>query len=69
MVIEVLNFLGVPNRDSFFEKNLDASQILTEAGSSALLDHFAKYAEPLSLHLNHLAMKSPERRSSVPRAD
>jgi hypothetical protein len=59
MVIEVLNYLGVPNHDGFFEKNLDATEILTEGWQQRALDHFrSRYAEPLILfYLNHLAME------------
>src|ERR1700744_5618127 len=30
MIAAVLNFLGVPNQEGFFEKDLDAKQYLTE---------------------------------------
>ncbi len=57
MVIEILDFLGVPHHDGFFEKDLDAKEILTEGWQQKAFEHFReKYAEPvLVFYLNHLS--------------
>lgn len=57
MIVEVLNFLGIPNQDGFFEKNLDASKHLTEGWQERVWEQFrGAYPEPvLRLYINHLA--------------
>lgn len=57
MIIEVLDFLGVPHHDGFFEKDLDASQILQGDWQQRAFEHFrGRYPEPLLIfYLNHLA--------------
>ncbi len=57
MIAAVLDFLGMPNQDGFFEKNLDASPYLTEGWQQRVYDKFrGAYPEPvLLLHINHLA--------------
>lgn len=59
MIIEVLDFLGVPHRDGFFEKDLDASQLLTEGWRQRAYERFrGRYSEAaLVFYLNHLAME------------
>jgi hypothetical protein len=57
MIVDVLNFLGIPNQDGFFDKNLEASKYLTEGWTQRVWDEFrSKYPEPvLRLYINHLA--------------
>lgn len=57
MVQAVLDFLGVPNRDGFFEKHLDASPYLTEGWRERVWEHFrGRFSEPLlRFYINHLA--------------
>ncbi|MGE5568068.1 MAG: hypothetical protein ACM3S5_03430 [Rhodospirillales bacterium] len=65
MIRAVLDFLGIPNQDGFFDKNLDAEQYLTEGWQERVYQEFrGKYSEPvLRLYINHLAWelsKTPE---------
>ncbi len=57
MLIEILDFLGVPHQDGFFEKDLDASEILTGDWQERAYDQFReKHPEPAVLfYVNHLA--------------
>ncbi|HOK46111.1 MAG TPA: hypothetical protein PLA43_13515 [Bryobacteraceae bacterium] len=57
MIREVLDFLGIPNQDGFFDKNLDADKYLTEGWQERVYQEFrGKYSEPvLRLYINHLA--------------
>ncbi|HWR54713.1 MAG TPA: hypothetical protein VN428_26635 [Bryobacteraceae bacterium] len=57
MIVDVLNFLGIPNQDGFFDKNLEASKYLTDGWPQRVWDEFhTKYPEPvLRLYINHLA--------------
>jgi hypothetical protein len=59
MVIEILDFLGVPHTEGFFEKDLDAGSILTEGWQQRAYNEFKeKYPKPLVLfYLNHLALE------------
>jgi inorganic triphosphatase YgiF len=59
MIIEVLDFLGVPHRDGFFEKDLDASEWLKEGWQQRAFERFqSSYPRPaLVFYLNHLAME------------
>ncbi len=56
MIAAVLNFLGVPNEEGFFAKDLDAKQYLTEGWQTRAYERFKdEYPEPLLLfYLNHL---------------
>ena len=46
MIAAVLNFLGVPNEEGFFAKDLDAKQYLTEGWQARAYEHFkAEYPE------------------------
>jgi len=56
MIVDVLGFLGVPNEDGFFAKDMDASAYLTEGWQQKAFDHFnTKYAPALLLfYINHL---------------
>lgn len=57
MIIEILDFAGVPHQDGFFEKDLDASEILGEGWQEKAYQEFKeKYPEPaVVFYLNHLA--------------
>lgn len=56
MVAAVLNFLGVPNEEGFFAKDLNAKQYLTEGWQARVWERFhAEYPEALLLfYINHL---------------
>src|SRR3982751_5095174 len=56
MIVDVLNFLGIPNEDGFFAKDLDASDKLTEGWQQRVFDNFrGKYPEAVLLfYINHL---------------
>jgi hypothetical protein len=65
MIGDVLNFLGIPNQNGFFEKDLDPSPYLTDGWQQRVYEKFrAAYPEPvLRLYINHLAWelsKNPE---------
>ena len=71
MIIAVLNFLGVPNQQGFFEKDIDASKFLTEGWQARAFDHFkADYPEPLLLfYINHLGSElGSEPKAFIPAA-
>ena len=57
MIVAVLNFLGVPNQQGFFDKNLDATSHLTEGWQARAFERFHDdYPQSLLLfYLNHLA--------------
>jgi hypothetical protein len=57
MVRAVVDFLGIPNQDGFFDKNLDAENYLTEGWQQRVYEKFhGTYPEPvLRLYINHLA--------------
>lgn len=64
MVRSVLDFLGIPNEDGFFAKDLDASPYLTEGWQQRVYDQFrGSFSEAaVLLYVNHLAwelMKEP----------
>ena len=56
MIREVLDFMGIPNQDGFFEKNLDASKYLSEGWQARVWERFhGKFPDPvLRLYINHL---------------
>ena len=56
MIVEVLNFVGVPHEDGFFAKDLDAKPYLTEGWEARAFENFkGKYPEALLLfYINHL---------------
>ncbi len=65
MVQAVLDFLGIPNQDGFFDKNLDASPYLKEGWQQRVLEKFrGAFPEPLLvLYINHLSwelVREPE---------
>lgn len=57
MVVQVLDFLKIPHTDGFFDKDLDASAILSEDWRQKAYDQFkASYPPALVVfYLNHLA--------------
>ena len=57
MIVAVLNFLGVPNQQGFFDKDLDAKSHLTEGWQARAFERFHDdYPQSLLLfYLNHLA--------------
>ena len=57
MITAVLNFLGVPNEQGFFPKDLNAKQYLTEGWQARAYEHFkSEYPESILLfYINHLA--------------
>jgi hypothetical protein len=56
MIVDVLDFLGIPNQQGFFEKDLEAKAFLTPGWQARTIDHFkGKYPEALFLfYINHL---------------
>jgi hypothetical protein len=56
MITSVLNFLGIPNQEGFFEKDLDAKPHLTEGWQARAFDRFkTEYSESLLLfYISHL---------------
>jgi len=56
MIAAVVEFLGIPNQNGFFDKDIDASQYLTEGWAARAFENFrGTYSEPLLLfYLNHL---------------
>ena len=59
MIKAVLDFLGVPNEDGFFAKDIDATQYLTEGWQQRVYEQFkSTYPESLLLfYINHLAVE------------
>src|SRR3954449_11154268 len=57
MIVEVLNFLGIPHEDGFFAKDLDAKPFLTEGWRDRVYEKFkGVYSEPLlKFYCAHLA--------------
>jgi hypothetical protein len=57
MIAAILDSLGIPNENGFFEKDLNASQYLTEGWAARTFEKFrGAYPEPVLLfYLNHLA--------------
>src|SRR5579875_963944 len=41
MIVDVLNFLSIPNEDGFFDKDLNPEQYLTEGWQKRVFDEFA----------------------------
>jgi len=65
MIAAVLEFLGIPNENGFFEKDLDATRYLPDGWAERAFEKFrGVYPEPLLLfYLNHLGweLKTAER--------
>jgi len=56
MIQAILDFLGVPNQNGFFDKNLDASAWLTDGWQQRVWEEFhgQQPHEALLLYINHL---------------
>jgi hypothetical protein len=56
MIKDVLDELGVPNQDGFFDKNIDGAKYLTEGWQQKVYDKFKdRYPkEVLLFYINHL---------------
>jgi hypothetical protein len=56
MIVDVLNFLGIPNDQGFFDKDLKPEQFLTEGWQQRVFENFKeKYQrEILLFYINHL---------------
>jgi hypothetical protein len=56
MIVDVLNFLGIPNEEGFFDKDLKPEQYLTEGWQERVFNEFnGKYSrEILLFYINHL---------------
>ena len=61
-VIEVLNFLGIPHNEGFFDKDTDLASFLPEGWQERVYEEFkGKYAAALlAFYLNHLAKESTD---------
>src|ERR1700678_4602843 len=60
MITAVLNFLGVPNEEGFFAKDLDAKQYLTEGWQPRAYEHF-KWSVPEAVRLFYINHRGWER--------
>ncbi len=56
MIVDVLNFLGIPHQDGFFEKDLQPEDYLTEGWQERVYREFEnKYPQSILLfYINHL---------------
>jgi len=56
MIVDVLNFLGIPNEQGFFDKDLKPEEYLTEGWQKRVYDQFAEThpREILLFYINHL---------------
>jgi hypothetical protein len=56
MIVDVLNFIGIPNEQGFFDKDLKPEQYLTEGWQKRVFEEFSgKYTrEILLFYINHL---------------
>jgi hypothetical protein len=56
MIVDVLNLLGIPNEEGFFDKDLKPEQYLTEGWQERVFNEFSgKYnREILLFYINHL---------------
>ncbi|MEZ5400423.1 MAG: hypothetical protein R2729_12195 [Bryobacteraceae bacterium] len=57
MIVSVLDFLGVPHQDGFFDKDADIGKYLTEGWQQrAWAEHSSRFPGPVLLfYLNHLS--------------
>jgi hypothetical protein len=56
MIVDVLNFVGIPNEEGFFDKDLKPEQYLKEGWQERVLNEFSgKYNRDILLfYINHL---------------
>lgn len=59
LIRDVLEFLGIPNEEGFFAKDLDATPYLTPGWQQRVYEHFRERypREALRLYINHLALE------------
>ena len=59
LIIDVLNFLGIPHEEGFFAKDLDATDKLTEGWQTRVYENFrGKYPDALLVfYINHLGLE------------
>jgi hypothetical protein len=57
MIVAVLDFLGVPHQDGFFDKDADIAKFLTDGWQRRVWGEFSSRFPPpvLTFYLNHLA--------------
>lgn len=62
VVIEVLNYLGIPHNEGFFEKDTDLPAFLPEGWQSKVYEEFKGKHSPalLAFYLNHLAKEATD---------
>jgi hypothetical protein len=56
MIVDILNFLGIPNEEGFFDKDLKPETYLQEGWQRSVYDKFAEKYPPqiLLFYINHL---------------
>ncbi|HMF74521.1 MAG TPA: hypothetical protein VK604_02560 [Bryobacteraceae bacterium] len=56
MIVDILNFLGIPNEEGFFDKDLKPEGYLTEGWQRRVYDNFTEKYPPqiLLFYINHL---------------
>lgn len=59
LIVNVLNFLGVPHEEGFFAKDIDPAPYLTEGWQARVFEQFKDtYPAPLlTFYINHLALE------------
>jgi hypothetical protein len=59
LIVDVLNFVGIPHEEGFFAKDLDATDKLTEGWQSRVYENFrGKYPDALLVfYINHLGLE------------
>ncbi len=59
MIVAVLNFVGIPHDDGFFDKDLDPKPFLTDGWQQRVFEQFrGTFPEPLLLfYINHLGLE------------
>ena len=58
MIVDVLNFVGIPHEDGFFAKDLDAKPHLTEGWEARVFENFkGKYSEALVVVLHQSSLR------------
>lgn len=67
VVIEVLDFLGIPHNEGFFEKDIDLASLLPEGWRERAYQEFkGRYSSALlTFYLNHLAKEATDGAASL----
>jgi hypothetical protein len=62
VVVEVLDFLGIPHNEGFFEKDTDLASHLSEGWQSKVFEAFKDKHSPalVAFYLNHLAKEASD---------